>query len=103
MQEGMQQPEKRKQMPNLACHLYWSLAKLQIESSEMWNELDKVIRELVPQLQLKNIATLLEGIGKRQLGESKEPEEESLISLLHERFMELYNPATDSPTMNEED
>ena len=66
MNERMVQPEKRKHMPNLVSHLYWSLAQLEIDDIGIWKEIEKCIKELMPQLQLKNIVTLLEGIGKRR-------------------------------------
>ena len=66
MAERMKQPEKRKQMPNLVSHLYWSLASLDFDDQAVWNEIDDCVKDLMPQLMLKNIVTLLEGIGKRR-------------------------------------
>ena len=66
MKLRMKEPEKRKNMPNLISHLYWSLTELEIDDEVIVSEIEKCIKELIPELELKNIVTLLEGIGKRR-------------------------------------
>ena len=90
-------------MPNLISHLYWSLAQLEIDDEAIMSEIEMCIKQLIPELELKNLVTLLEGIGKRRKDRSNKEGEESLVSLLHERFSVLYDPSVNSDTLSEAD
>ena len=103
MRQRMKEPEKRKNMPNLISHLYWSLAQLEINDEAIMSEIEKCIKQLIPELELKNLVTLLEGLGKRRKERSNEEGEESLVSLLHKRFSDLYDPSVDSDNLSEAD
>ena len=57
--------EHRKLGPNLFSHIYVSCAKLDAKGEIFWQDFDDFITELLPFIQLKNMATISHGLKLR--------------------------------------
>ena len=62
MNQCIDKVETRSSLPNTACIIFVSCAKLEVSDTRFWHDFDKIILAIISQMRLKNLSSLSFGL-----------------------------------------